>query len=94
MSKVIKFVLSICVVVAIAVVAAVNVVINSNSGSLSDLQLANIEALARAEDSNGQTLDCYNTISNSGILNQTHRTYCGSCSALLCRSWSDSSTCN
>ena len=40
-------------VAAIAVGAAVNVSINSNGGYLSDLQLANIEALARSEDGGG-----------------------------------------
>ena len=64
-----------------------------NSAKMSDLVLANIEALATGE-SGGQTLKCYKTVSSGGGGMMTHVTYCGTCSAVLANAYSDSWQCN
>ena len=46
-------------ILAIAVVAAINLNVDSNRYVLSDTQLANIEALARSEGSGGDYKLCY-----------------------------------
>ena len=82
------------VVLAIVAAIAYNVNIGLKSdGLLSDIALANVEALAQNEGGFGETLDCWATISSTGPNVQTHKTYCGSCEAKLCCSWTDSSTC-
>jgi len=78
---------------AIGAGVAFNVGLNLSDNSLSDLALANVEALARSEDGGSGRLTCVNTISNSGPGNSTHYTYCGSCTAVLAKSWSDVSSC-
>ena len=78
---------------AIVSITVFNIRVNLSSDSLSELALANIEALARNETGAGEKLSCYLTVSNSGSGNQTHQTYCGDCKATLCRSWWDSSEC-
>lgn len=55
---------------------------NKKSVELSDLAVANIEALASGEAS-GTRLKCYKTISGNPNKTQTHYTYCGSCSPVL-----------
>lgn len=87
-----KKVFTIIGLTAIGAVAAFNANMGLHSSSLSDIALANVEALARNEG--GGTLDCWNYISDDGPGNQTHKTYCGSCGAKLCRVWDDPSTCN
>ncbi len=50
-------------VLAIAAIAAFNVNMNTQSSNLSDISLANVEALAQYEIGSGYlslTLDCYN----------------------------------
>ncbi|WP_300695437.1 NVEALA domain-containing protein [uncultured Bacteroides sp.] len=59
---------------------------------VSDLMLANIEALASYE-SGGSALNCWQTINSTGSSLPTHVTYCLSCSAQLARRWSGSSSC-
>jgi len=63
-----------------------------HGGSLSDMNLANIEALSNTEGG-GKQLACYQTVSSNGIGNLTHQTYCADCEATLCRSWSNNSFC-
>jgi len=60
--------------------------------SQNSLLFQNVEALANGESGSGQTLDCWQEISSKG-LNQTHKTYCGSCGPKLCTNWYDASTC-
>ena len=81
-------------VLVIAFVAAfgVNASLSSKGHNLSDISLANVEALARNE--NGGTLDCWNTISSQGPNASTHKTYCGECKAKICNYWSSASTCS
>ncbi|MCD8093622.1 MAG: NVEALA domain-containing protein [Bacteroides sp.] len=64
-----------------------------DNGGMSDLALANIEALAAGEGS-GQTLKCYKTISSNGGGMMTHVTYCGTCSPILAISYSNQWQCN
>jgi hypothetical protein len=81
----------------IAAVAAWNVNLNSQSSDLSDVSLANVEALANGESSS-KSIDCWQEISsshsNAMSAELTHKTYCGECSAKLDRSWSSSSSCS
>lgn len=60
---------------------------------ISDLVLANIEALASGE-SGGQSLKCYKTVSSGGGGMMTHVTYCGTCSAVLANAYSSEWQCN
>ena len=62
-------------VLAIAVVAAWNVNVNSRTNGMSDVQLANVEALAGESGSGGNS--CYDTVTNA-VSVQT--LYCGTCS--------------
>lgn len=80
-------------VIAFAGVIAFNVSENLRSSSLSDIALANVEALARNEGG-GSSLDCYQTVDFGGPDNPTHQTYCGDCSATLCRRWANASQCS
>ncbi|GHV27015.1 hypothetical protein FACS1894176_08470 [Bacteroidia bacterium] len=63
-------------VLAIAAVAAFNVNVNSQKNDLSDLSLANVEALA-SEGSGGNSVTCYSSSKSS-----SGSTYydCGNCS--------------
>lgn len=65
---------------------------NTKSEFTSDLVLQNIEALASGEGS-GNPLKCWRTISDDGPNTQTHVTYCGSCDAILARTWYRESQC-
>lgn len=58
------------------------------------LSLENIEALASVSETNSSNIACYESISNDGSGNQTHVTYCGGCTAKLCKSWSNKYVCN
>jgi hypothetical protein len=60
-------------ILAIAAVAAFNVGFNSQSDGLSDVYLANVEALAQES---GSTKDCWNNIS-AAVAQQV--LYCGTC---------------
>lgn len=60
---------------------------------MSELMLDNIEALASGEL--GEKLDCWSTVSSTnGSVLSTHVTYCGTCNAVLAKSWSNRSICN
>lgn len=83
-------------VLAVAVVVAVNVNFSSKSNSLSNLTLANVEALADGEGTN--VLTCYSTyritLKNENrpepvwaIIN------CGTCLQVACYEYKDSGTC-
>ena len=92
-------------VLAIAVAVGFNVNLNQKS-DVSLLELANVEALAIpfgplaievAESVQKETYSCWKELSN-GESNATspaltHKTYCGDCSATLCRSWYTESSC-
>lgn len=79
------------VALTIAVVAAFNVNIVPNK-KFSNISLANIEAIASGEGG-AVTIDCWSTVSDIGPNAQTHVTYCGDCTAVLARGWSNKSTC-
>lgn len=64
---------------------------NSASISMSDVALANIEALASVES--GSTLKCYKTVSTNGSGQLTHVTYCGDCKAVKANAWSNEWQC-
>lgn len=64
---------------------------NSASISMSDVALANIEALASGES--GSTLKCYKTVSTNGSGQLTHVTYCGDCKAVKANAWSNEWQC-
>ncbi len=66
--------------------------INIKNEVVNDVVLSNIEALATGENP-GQIYDCYSSISSDGYGSMTHVTYCGTCKAILCRSWGSSSHC-
>lgn len=69
-------------VAVLAVIASLGLHVSQRSSAkMSDLVLANIEALATGE-SGGQTLKCYKTVSSGGGGMMTHVTYCGTCSAV------------
>lgn len=80
--------------ISVALVAIATVVWAKKDSSLnmSDVMLANIEALANGE-SGGTALNCWQTIGSTGAPLPTHVTYCMSCSPELARSWSGSSSC-
>jgi hypothetical protein len=80
-------------VFVIAVVAAWNVNLNSQKSDLSDISLANVEALASGE-SGGQPMDCYCYIQyNNDGRPKTDQTYCGNCQAIVCTYWAGESGC-
>lgn len=57
-----------CIIAAILIaIAAINLNLNSGKSALSDLTLANIEALARNEGGDGgiALMDCYGAFSNT-----------------------------
>jgi hypothetical protein len=87
-----KRISSITVAVAVAVVAAWGFNQSTNEVGLSAVALSNVEALASAESS-GSNLQCWSTVSTSGAGSLTYVTYCGDCSAVIARSWSNSNGC-
>ena len=85
-------------VITIAAVAAWNVSMHQNRDKpeMSDLALANVEALALNEnDGNGDRhlLSCSQSVSSEGNEYFTHVTYCGTCSPIKVRRAWDSNTC-
>ena len=88
--KLMKFIYGF-VVLVIAAIIAWNVHVSSKGYGLSDMSLANVEALARSEDMHA--MQCWTTISIKGEGNLTHVTYCASCEAEEARSWSGSNGC-
>ena len=91
MKKVIIFFCA--VAIAIAVVFNINAGLN-NSNSLSDLALANIEALAQNESGNGN-LDCYSEIRTSGDKKEHtwEVTRCNGCDLVECYEYKNPSKC-
>jgi hypothetical protein len=87
-----KLIISITGIATFAVVLVFSASISFRGSSISNLSIANIEALSGSE-SGGVTLACYDTISSIGNGNQTHKTYCGDCKATLCRAWNTGSFC-
>lgn len=87
-----KYFIKIAFVAFFAAIAGYGVYANQETSTMSDLMLINVEALANGE--NGQKLDCWSTVSSNGNVLATHVTYCGSCSAVLAKSWSNKSMCN
>ena len=85
-----RYLLKITMVV-VALVYYVGVYTSQRTHSMSDIMIANVEALARGES--GQKLDCWQHISSTGNVLATHVTYCGSCDAILAKSWSSQSMC-
>ncbi|MDR1582921.1 MAG: NVEALA domain-containing protein [Prevotellaceae bacterium] len=81
--------------IVIAVLAGVNMNMSSQSKNLlSDLALANVEALARGEAGGGAYLQCSTTLSGQeGQPGLTHVTYCATCSPILSTVQSLNSTC-
>ena len=87
----------------LALVAGAGIVftmsLEAKDGEFSRLvRLENIEALAGGIDGGGSgstpsTIDCWNTVSNSGAGRQTHYSYCGSCAPLLAKQVSDKDHC-
>ena len=60
------------------------------------IKLENIEALAGPDSSPNPTpssIDCWNTVTNTGAGRQTHYSYCGTCTAVLSRDVSDKDHC-
>ena len=78
-------------VLTIAVVVAINMNVNSNRYSLSDLSLANAEALASNEGDINRA-DCYPEISQGGTGKVKWCSY--SCGTYINGSATSSSTCN
>lgn len=75
---------------------------SSETKELSPLELMNIEALASAEHPEpGDIIDCYKTISSKEYLSNkvsilgegTFVTFCGTCEATFCNSYTDPSRC-
>jgi hypothetical protein len=82
--------------IVIAVLAGVNVNLNSQSENLlSDLALANVEALASGEGGGGTiTYQCWQTVTGSSTASYLiEKTYCLTCTALPTTSWSSQSVC-
>jgi hypothetical protein len=71
----------------------VDVSLNSQKSELSDVMLANVEALA-TESSNGQQVTCYNTISGQQGSPMEDKTYCGDCKSKPAQTWSNVSECS
>ena len=60
--------------------------------TLSEIALANIEALADSE-TGGYYLKCYKTVYCESTTVREERVYCGTCASIVCTSWSNESTC-
>ena len=93
MKKIIFALMLICVTSIITF----NLSLTSSNEDISLICLANIEALAQHESGLGiitPTRSCYRTISTKGDGNLTHQTFCGSCDAQLCRTWSNPYDCS
>ena len=92
-----KKVLSIIGVAAVGAAVAFNVSIGSQSGFLSELALANIEALANVETTapigGSLSVTCWKNFSGEPGLVHTEKTYCTTCTAIPATAWSNESTC-
>lgn len=87
------FAISIAFATAVGVYCSYNKSTN-NKATLSDIALANIEALSRGEGPNkGDRLRCYKDISSSGWGDPTFITYCGTCEPIYCKTYSNESGC-
>ena len=91
-------VLSIIGVAAISAAVVFNVSVGSHRGSLSDLALANIEALASVESTllingGGLWVTCWQTLTGIPGLLHTEKTYCTTCTAIPAVAWSSESSC-
>lgn len=87
MKKIIKIVL-------VAIFVGYGIYINQEENNMTDLALANVEALADGENT-GKQYTCYKTISsgNSGAQTSDVR-YCGSCSIQPANYYSGDGVCN
>ena len=89
----VKKILGFIAVLLIAFVAMWNVNVNSQTKGMSDVMLANVEALANDEGGGGQRVSCYNKIEGFQGAPMEDQTYCGTCKAKPAMKWSDSSEC-
>lgn len=67
--------------------------LKSNEG-LSDLVLANVEALADNESGEGQRITCYNNLEGHQGAPMEDKTWCDDCKARPASKWSNSSECS
>lgn len=86
---------SIIVVVAFVSLSGYGVYKNQQKNVLSDVMLANLEALADIEGGDSTLkLDCWSDLSsNNGNVLPTHVTYCLTCEPILARGWSKNGIC-
>lgn len=65
-----------------------------NDVGLSDLALANVEALADNESGEGQRITCYNNLEGFQGAPMEDKTWCDDCKARPASKWSNSSECS
>jgi hypothetical protein len=95
MKRIKMFFMCLFAVAMIAVgVTVFNFNLNAQGDGLSDLALANIEALAQNEGGSSGSFTCYSTYSECWIFGCSKIYRCGNpCSDARADSWSDNGTC-
>lgn len=82
---------------ALALLVATGYGVNKGMKSnddLSDLALANVEALADNESGEGQRITCYNNLEGDQGAPMEDKTWCDDCKARPASKWSNSSECS
>ena len=86
-----KKILKMAFVAAFAAVAGYGVYTNQQSEAMSELMLANVEAIAQGESAGSR--ECWQTISTNGNGRLEDKRYCGNCTMVPARSVSQGSHC-
>jgi hypothetical protein len=82
---------------AVALIATAGYGVNKSMKSdanLSDLALANVEALADGESGEGQRVTCYNSFEGYQGFPMEDKTWCYDCKDRPASNWSDKSECS
>lgn len=87
-----KIVLSISIV--IMAIGAIFLSKEYSASDVSDLALANIEALADNESGGGQRIICYNKLEGSQGAPMEDKTWCSGCEVKPASKWSEKSECS
>lgn len=80
-------------IAAVAMTGSYSLYRTQNKTVLSGIALENVEALASVESSSREAVRCWRNISDIGTKLKTHVTYCGNCTPILARTWSNESQC-
>lgn len=87
-----KKIILLCSTITLAITGTI-ICKKSSTVEMSDLSLANIEALANGESSGGQRIICYNKLTGLQGAPMEDKTWCFDCSIRPASEWDEQSEC-